>query len=56
MGAARLAKGAAAAATLIIRMATLWFAVLVGAAVLLLFQGRFGDAAQELDQELVKEH
>ena len=54
MGAARLAKGSAAAATLIIRIATLWFAVLVGAVVLLLFQGRFGDAARELDEELAK--
>jgi len=55
MGAARLAKGPAAAATLIIRIATLWFAVFVGAVVLILFQGRFGDAAEELDQELGKE-
>jgi uncharacterized protein (TIRG00374 family) len=49
MGAAKMAKAPAAAATLIIRMATLWFAVFVGAVVLLLFQGRFGDAADELE-------
>jgi len=45
-------KAAASAATLIIRLATLWFAVFVGAVVLLLFQGRFGDAARELESEL----
>ncbi len=56
MGAASLAKGPAAAATLIIRMATLWFAVLVGAVVVLLFQGRFGNVAAELEQELEKKH
>lgn len=54
MGEASLAKAPAAAATLIIRVATLWFAVAVGAVVLLLFQGRFGDAASELDEELAR--
>ncbi len=56
MGAAQLAKAPAAAATLIIRVATLWFAVLVGAVVLLLFQNRFGDAADALEKELSKEN
>ena len=55
MGAARLGKADAGAATLIIRIATLWFAVFVGAVVLILFQGRFGDAAEELDAELAKQ-
>jgi len=56
MGPAKLAKAPAAAATLIIRIATLWFAVLVGAVVLLLFQNRFGGAADELEKELSKEN
>ena len=56
MGAAKLSKANAGAATLIIRIATLWFAVFVGAVVLILFQGCFGDAAGELDEELAKEN
>jgi uncharacterized membrane protein YbhN (UPF0104 family) len=36
-----LAEGGAVAATFVIRLCTLWFAVLVGAVVLLLFQARF---------------
>lgn len=54
MGGAQLTKAPAAAATLIIRLATLWFAVFVGGVVLLLFQKRFGDAASELEVELKK--
>jgi uncharacterized protein (TIRG00374 family) len=54
MGAARLTKVPATAATLIIRLATLWFAVFVGAVVLLLFQRRFGTAAAELESELAR--
>lgn len=52
MGAAKMTKGPAAAATLIIRLATLWFAVAVGALVLIVFQGRFAGAAQDLEAEL----
>jgi uncharacterized protein (TIRG00374 family) len=54
MGAAVVDKAPAAAATLIIRLATLWFAVFVGAVMLLLFQGRFGDAATELEMEIAQ--
>lgn len=56
MGPAVLTKAPAAAATLIIRLATLWFAVFVGAVVLLRFQKRFGDAASELETELARKH
>ncbi|MDP8224090.1 MAG: lysylphosphatidylglycerol synthase transmembrane domain-containing protein [Candidatus Lernaella stagnicola] len=52
MGAAKMTKAPASAATLIIRLATLWFAVAVGAVVLILFQGRFAGAADELEAEL----
>jgi glycosyltransferase 2 family protein len=52
MGAAAMTKATASAATLIIRLATLWFAVLVGAVVLIVFQGRFGDAGAELEAQL----
>lgn len=40
----------ASAATMIIRIATLWFAVFVGAVVLLAFQGRFSDVSEMLDE------
>jgi uncharacterized protein (TIRG00374 family) len=49
MGANKLGPATATAATLIIRMATLWFAVLVGAVVLLFFQGRFRGVAEEIE-------
>lgn len=49
-----LAKGAAGAATMLIRIATLWFAVLVGACVLLLFQKHFAGVEQMLDDERIK--
>ncbi|MBZ0271201.1 flippase-like domain-containing protein [bacterium] len=48
-GGAALSKAGASAATMIIRMATLWFAVLVGAGVLLAFQSRFAGAERVLD-------
>lgn len=41
----------ASAATMIIRMATLWFAVFVGAVVLLLFQNRFSGVSEMLDEQ-----
>jgi glycosyltransferase 2 family protein len=41
----------ATAATMIIRAATLWFAVLVGAVVLLAFQSRFAGVAEMFDEE-----
>ncbi len=50
-----LSKAGAGTATMIIRMATLWFAVLVGAAVLLLFQKRFAGVENMLDQEQEKQ-
>ncbi|MCZ7584561.1 MAG: flippase-like domain-containing protein [Deltaproteobacteria bacterium] len=49
MSGAPLARGVAGTATMIIRMATLWFAVLVGGIVLLAFQKRFAGAESMLD-------
>ncbi len=54
MAGAALAKGAAGTATMIIRMATLWFAVFVGAVVLLLFQNRFAGVDDMIDEEQQK--
>jgi uncharacterized protein (TIRG00374 family) len=50
MGAAATGKGVATAATIIIRIATLWFAVLVGVVTLLLFQKRFEGVSEMLDE------
>ena len=52
MGAATLDSATASAATMIIRIATLWFAVFVGAIVLLGFQKRFAGAGELLEEEL----
>lgn len=43
-------KGVAGAATLLIRLCTLWFAVLVGVAALLIFRRRVGLAADAADE------
>jgi uncharacterized protein (TIRG00374 family) len=45
-----LSMAEASAATMIIRIATLWFAVFVGAVVLLAFQKRFAPVSQMLDE------
>ena len=45
-----LARGAAAAATLLVRLATLWLAVLVGAFALLLFRRQVGISAAAVDE------
>jgi len=51
MGSAVIADGAlASAATMIIRIATLWFAVFVGAVVLLIFQKRFEGVSEMMDE------
>lgn len=50
MGGAPLVKGVAGTATMIIRMATLWFAVAVGAVVVLAFQNRFSGVDRMLDE------
>ena len=49
MGGAPLSKAGAGAATLIIRMATLWFAVFVGAVVLLSNQKRFSGVEEFIE-------
>ncbi|MCB1154090.1 flippase-like domain-containing protein [bacterium] len=51
MGGAPLSKGVAGAATMLVRMGTLWFAVVVGAVVLMRFQSRFAGADLLLDKE-----
>lgn len=51
MGENAMGMAAASAATMIIRMATLWFAVFVGAVVLLLFQNRFSGVSEMLDEQ-----
>ena len=51
MGAAKMGMAHASAATMIIRIATLWFAVFVGAVVLLFFQKRFAGVSEMIDEQ-----